>query len=405
VSTSSDELEELRHRLCASVDRHRPQLEEISLNIHRTPEVAFQEHRAAAWLTHALETGGFEVERRIAGLDTAFVARYRGGEGPVVALLAEYDALPGVGHGCCHNLIGTSAVGAAVALKEAVPDLPGTILVVGSPAEETGGGKAHLVEAGVFEGVRAAMMVHHGPVTQAVAPLIAMQEIRVEYRGKASHASSQPQDGRNALDALVLSYMSIAALRQHIRKDARVHGIITDGGTAANVVPDYAAGRFYVRAKDDEYQSALQERVLSCFRAGGEATGTRMEYGFPSKRYSAMRNNPTIVNAFRANLALLGIEEIPPDPNRSYGSTDMGNVSSVVPAIHPILAVAPSSTPAHSLEMAQYAGSDAGREGLARAAKLMALTVLDLLQHPDLLETAWEEFRDGKEAALWPASN
>ncbi len=286
-----------------------------------------------------------------------------------------------------------------MALKEAWPDLPGTILVVGSPAEETGGGKAYLVEAGVFERVAAALMVHPNMRTQVVASLISMQEMQVEYYGQSSHAASQPHDGINALDALVLAYMNVAALRQHIRPGARVHGIITHGGEAPNVIPDYAAGRFYVRAGDDDYQAALQERVIACFRAGAEATGARLEYRFPAKRYSAMRSNPTLAETFRANMALLGIEETPPDPKRGMGSSDMGNVSTVVPALHPSVAIAPQGTPSHSLIFAEYSRSEAGHEGLVQAARLMAMTVIDLLEQPELLARAQEEFRAGEVAA------
>jgi hypothetical protein len=196
-------------------------------------------------------------------------------------------------------------------------------------------GKAYLVEAGVFQDVSAAIMVHPSMKTQVVASLISMQEIVVEYWGKAAHASSKPQDGINALDALVMAYVGIATLRQHIRWDARIHGIITNGGAVPNVVPDYASGRFFVRAKDDEYLDQLVQRVLACFRSGAEATGARLEYRFPSKRYSAMRSNPTLAAVFTDNLHLLGLAETPPDPTRGSGSSDMGNVSQVVPALHP----------------------------------------------------------------------
>ncbi len=368
------------------------------MRIHSTPELAFQERQSSAWLAGALEREGFQVQRAVAGLETSFLASYRGGDGPILALVAEYDALPGVGHGCGHNIIGTSAVGAAMALKETWPDLPGTVLLVGCPAEETGGGKAYLVEAGVFEGISAALMVHPNMRTQVVASLISMQEIQVEYFGRSAHAASQPHDGINALDALVLAYVNIAALRQHVRPGARVHGVITHGGEAPNVIPDYAAGRFYVRGPDDDYQAELQERVIACFKAGAEATGARLEYRCPAKRYSAMRSNPTLAEVFRANMTLLGIEETPPDPKRGMGSSDMGNVSTVVPALHPSLAIAPQGTPSHSLVFAEYSRSDAGHDGLVLAARLMALTILDLLEQPELLARAQEEFRAGKVA-------
>ena len=388
-------LETLKTDLQSAGDRLRPDLEGLSLRIHAHPEIAFQEHQAAAWLSERLEQGGFAIERGVGGLATAFVGRYRGGPGPTLALVAEFDALPGVGHGCGHNIIGTSAVGAALALKEAWPTLPGEILLVGAPAEESGGGKAYLVEAGVFDGVSAALMVHPSMKTQVVASLIAMQEIVVEYFGKAAHASSKPQDGINALDALVIAYMGIATLRQHIRSDARIHGIITNGGAVPNVVPDYAAGRFFVRAPDDEYLDELVQRVLACFRSGAEATGARLEHRFPSKRYSAMRSNPTLATTFARNLQLVGLEETPPDPTRGSGSSDMGNVSQVVPALHPSIAIAPRGVAGHSLQFTEYAASAAGMQGQACATQVMALTLAELFSDPALLAQAAAEFRSG----------
>ncbi len=389
------ELSTRKAALREAVARLRPDLEALSLRIHAHPEIAFEERKAAAWLAERMEQGGFAVERGAGGLETAFLARYRGGPGPTLVILAEYDALPGVGHGCGHNIIGTSAAGAALALKAAWPDLPGEVLLVGAPAEESGGGKGYLVEAGVFADVAAALMVHPSMKTQVVASLIAMQEVVVEYHGRASHASSKPQDGINALDALVLAYMNIAALRQHIRSDARVHGVITNGGGVPNVVPDHTSGRFFMRARDDAYLDELQERVLACFRAGAEATGARLEYRFPSKRYAAMRSNPTLATLFAANLHALGLEETPPDPTRGSGSSDMGNVSQVVPALHPSIAIAPAGVAGHSLEFARYAGSPDGMAGLASAASVMALTVADLFGRPDLLAQAASEFRAG----------
>jgi amidohydrolase len=389
-------LETLKTACQAAVDRLAPELEALSLRIHAHPEIAFQERQAAAWLSDRLEQGGFTVERGVAGLETAFVGRYRGGPGPVLAIVGEFDALPGVGHGCGHNIIGTSAVGAALALKEAWPDVPGEIMLVGAPAEESGGGKAYLVEAGLFdEPVAAALMVHPSMKTQVVASLISMQEIVVEYFGKAAHASSKPQDGINALDALVIAYVGIATLRQHIRADARIHGIITNGGAVPNVVPDYAAGRFFVRARDDQYLDETVQRVLACFRAGAEATGARVEHRFPSKRYSAMRSNPTLATTFARNLHLLGLDETPPDPARGSGSSDMGNVSQVVPALHPSIAIAPMGVAGHSLQFTEYAGSAAGMQGQAHAAKVMAMTVVELFARPDLLAQAADEFRSG----------
>jgi len=270
-------LDDLKKRAVEEIDAHRDQLIELSLRIHANPETAFQEAKAAGWLSDYLEAEGFAVERGICRLDTAFRASYGDGR-PRVAFLAEYDALAGIGHGCGHNIIAAASVGAAVAVKSIIPETGGTVAVIGTPAEEAAGGKVFMASRGAFDDLDVAMLVHPGNRDAAVTYALACLELSVQYFGRAAHAAARPEAGINALDALVIAYNSVSALRQHIRESARIHGIITDGGQAVNVVPERSAASFLLRAEDDDYLEELKEKVLACFRAGAEATGARLEY-------------------------------------------------------------------------------------------------------------------------------
>lgn len=385
------EIEELKSLVQEEVDAHRRELIDLSLRIHGNPETAFVEFKACGWLVEFLEENGFQVEKGTAGLPTAFKAVYGQGT-PVIAILAEYDALPGVGHACGHNIMGASAVGAGVAAKRAADALGGTIVVFGTPGEEGSGGKVVMVKEGAFAGVDAALIVHPGVRNITLSHSLACIGLKVEFFGRSSHAAARPEEGINALDALILSFNNINALRQHIRSTARIHGIITDGGAAPNVVPSHAAGSFIVRAADDAYLEELRERVLRCFEAGAAATGARLEYRWADETYAAMRTNRVLAGLFGANLRLLGREVQKPDPRRGFGSTDMGNVSAVVPSIHPSVAIAPVGTLSHSPDFAAAACSEAGHQGLLDAAKAMAMTAVDLLGDPALLSAVREEF-------------
>ncbi|MBI2862081.1 MAG: M20 family metallopeptidase [Chloroflexi bacterium] len=376
------------------VDQLLPELLTISHAIHANPETAFHEHSAAQLLTDFLERNGFSVQRGVADLPTAFRATFRGTvDGPTVAVVAEYDALPKLGHACGHNIIATASVGAAVALSRVAPDLPGTLVVLGTPGEEGGGGKIIMLERGAFQGVDAAMIVHPSVRNQTVSRSLATKHFKAEFFGKAAHASSAPNQGINALDALILSYNNLSALRQHLRADARIHGIITDGGEAPNIIPAHTAAQFIIRARDRGYLEHLTERVMQCFQAGAQATGARLEITFTEAGYAAMRPNVTIAEAFAANMRALGLKVRDPDPARGLGSTDMGNVSEVIPSIHPYIAIAPEGVVGHSPEFAEAARSEAGDLAVRNAAKALAATTLDLMSNPALLEKAKEEFR------------
>ncbi len=386
-------IEKLKVSVTGEIDAQHHQLSELSLKIHDNPELGFHEVKAAAWLTRYLERNGFSIEQGICELPTAFRASYGQGK-PTIAILAEYDALPGLGHACGHNLIGTCAVGAAVASKLAIDQFGGSILVIGTPAEEIYGGKMMMVDRGAFNDVDMAMMVHPSVYNTATFRSLASQNLEVEFFGKAVHAAARPEAGINALEAMLQSFAAINSLRQHIKSTARIHGIITDGGEAANIVPAHSAANFLVRAEDDAYLDELKQRVLNCFIGAATASGARLEYRWGKIRMAAMRNNLTLARLFRQNMQSLG-RRMPlfSDPRRGSGGTDMANVSQVVPGIHPFVAIAPVGVAAHSTQFAEAAASEAGIRGLVDAAKALAMTAVDLVANPEVVSKVKEEFQ------------
>lgn len=392
--TTESRIAELKRRVQQEVETRRQELIDLSLRIHASPELAFKEEQAAALLSDYLERDGFRVERGICSLATAF--RASAGEGkPVIGLLAEYDALPGLGHGCGHNIIGTASTAAGIAVKTVLSETGGTIAVIGTPAEEVYGGKIIMAERGAFADLDCAMLAHPGAAEIASTSALALAELEVEYFGRAAHAAARPEDGVNALDALIIAYNAISALRQHIRSSARVHGIITDGGKAPNIVPDHAAASFLVRAEEDGYLEELKERVLACFRAGAQATGARLEYRWAGLQYAAMQSNAPLAEAYRRNMESLG-RTVRPAGGPPVFSTDMGNVSAIVPAIHPLVAIAPPDVALHTAEFAVYAASEDGHRGLIDAAKSLAMTAVDFLVDSDLRRQVQQAFYGGE---------
>ena len=388
-------VEKLKASITGEIDSQRHQLNELSLKIHTNPELGFHEVKATAWLTQYLEEKGFSIERGICGLPTAFRASYGQGE-PAIAILAEYDALPGLGHACGHNLIATCAVGAAVASKLAIDQFGGSILVIGTPAEETYGGKVIMADKGAFNNVDMAMMVHTGVYDTATIQALANQSLEVEFFGKSAHAAARPEAGINALEAMLNSFAAINSLRQHIKSTARIHGIITDGGQAANIVPAHCAGNFLVRAEDNTYLDELKERVINCFVGAATASGARLEYRWGKVRYAPMRNNLTLARLFQQNMQSLGRRMQLFNPNSALGSTDMGNVSQLVPSIHPIVAIAPKNVLGHSPQFAEAAASETGIRGLIDAAKALAMTAVDLIVNPNIATKVKKEFQQQK---------
>ena len=384
----------LKREVCASVDAMANQLVAVSREIHAHPELAFEEHRASALLVDTLRKGGLAVEPGAYGLETAFEAEFGPDGRPCVALLAEYDALPEIGHACGHNLIATAAVGAGLALTRLAAQLPGRVRVLGTPAEERGGGKELMARNGALEGVGAALMIHPAGINLVGMPSIAIGEVEAVYRGNAAHASAMPEHGINALDALVCAYQSISALRQHIRESERIHGIITDGGQAPNIVPERAAGHFYVRAAGPAPLEELKRRVEGCFRAGANATGASLELAWGDVDYLPLRFNAALASCFQHNAERLGRSFVPMEliPPRVAGSTDMGNVSHRVPAIHPMLAAAPPHCTIHHPEFTKWAGSELGDAAALDGAKSLAMTALDFLCDEDLQRRARLDF-------------
>ncbi len=388
--SDSTHVKELKQEVCDAVDGMRDELLRISHAIHANPELAFEECAAASLLVEAMRSFGLDVNAGAYGLETAFESEFGPDAAPCVAILAEYDALPQIGHACGHNLIAVSGVGAGLALAALGPRVPGRVRVLGTPAEEHGCGKELMAREGALDGVDAALMMHPSGVNLANMPCIAMAELEVVYHGQAAHASAMPERGVNALDAMMLGYNAMAALRQHIGRDERVHGIITDGGQAPNVVPERTAGHFYARAANFEALTPLKQRVEACFRAGATATGCEIEVLWGAADYRDFLYNAPLADSFVANAETLGREFFPWQklPASMKGSTDMGNVSYRVPSIHPMLASAPPHVTIHNPEFEKWSGSEMGDTAALDGAKTLAMTALDYLTDTKLRERA-----------------
>jgi amidohydrolase len=361
------------------IDRERDALIALSHRIHAHPELGFEEERAAGWTAEMLDAAGFRVERGVCELPTAF--RARAGSGPLhVAVCAEYDCLPDIGHACGHNVIAASAVGAGLALARVADDVGLTVTVLGTPAEENGGGKILLLERGAFAGVHAAMMVHPAPFDAVEPPMIAIQQFDVHYHGKAAHASAFPERGVNAADALVVAQTAIGLLRQHIRPTDRVHGIVLRGGEAPNVVPAHTSARYVVRAKHLRELDAIRAKVMRCFEAGALATGATLEVRNEGRPYAEVVHDAEIAAAYRRNAEAIGrsFVDFGPAAERFAASTDMGNVSLAIPSIHPAVGV--DSLPAvnHQPEFAAHCATPAADRALVDGAVGLAWTAIDL---------------------------
>ena len=365
---------------------------EVSHAIHDKPELAFEEHFACEVLAQTLRDHDLEVETGVYSLETAFATTINSDQaGPTVAVLAEYDALPQIGHACGHNIIATSALGATLALNAVAASLPGRVKLLGTPAEERGGGKELMARAGAFEGIDAALMIHPAGVNLATMPSICVAEVEVIYHGKSSHASAMPHKGINALDGLLLAYQAISNLRQHIRSTERIHGIVKDGGAAPNIVPDRTVGQFFVRAANEQELRALKPRVQACFAAGATGSGCTVEVNWAGVDYLDINTNWPLAERFRYHAEQLGREFIDDDQALKFGagSTDMGNVSYRLPSIHPMLAVAPPNVVIHHPDFAQWARSEKGDAAVIDGAKALALTAAEYLLSPQLqLESA-----------------
>jgi amidohydrolase len=386
--------EDVKTMVMEEVDRRAPELRDLALRIHAHPEVGFHEVQAAAWLTDFLAQHGFSVRKGICDMPTAFEARVGDGR-PAIAFLAEYDALPEIGHACGHNLIAAASVGAALGAARALGQLGGSVLVIGTPAEEVSGGKVLMANRGWFRDLDAAMLVHPDNADIATAQALACQTLEIEFVGKAAHAAARPEAGINALEAMLLSFAAVNSLRQHIRSSSRVHGVITDGGQAVNVVPAHSAATFLVRARDDAYLDELKERVLNCFVGAATATGAELKFKWDEARYATMRNNMPLARLYQQNMRRLKRHPLLTESRDAFGSTDMGNVSQLVPSIQPYVAIAAGAL-IHSQEFAVAARSEEGIRGMLDAARAMALTAVDLLADPAKMDEVRGDFQRAK---------
>ena len=391
----------------SAIDKSRQALFDLSRDIHSHPELNYQEYYSSNALAGFLENRGIQVERGIGGLETAFSATIPGGagDGPTIAVLAEYDALPEIGHGCGHNLIAMAAMGAAIGLQETAQDLPGRAVIIGTPAEEGGGGKIKLLEAGVFDGVDATLSSHPSSNRTTIpeaAPggeswSLAMVGYRYMYHGRAAHAAAAPEAGINALNAVIHLFTGIDALRQHLRDDVRIHGVITDGGMAPNVVPEFAAANFMLRCRNRRHLSdEVVGKVRQVAEGAASMTGASLEVQEFYPFYENVQPNVVLAQAVGANARSLGIEPDEPVAGRpgSGASTDFGNVSQVMPAFELRYAVSQEPVASHTREMRDTAVTDLALSNALVVAKTLSLTASDLLRDSALLEAAKAEFAD-----------
>ena len=388
-----------------AIDAAREELFGIALDIHAHPELNYQEFHAAKLLSDTLEAHDFAVERGIGGVETAFRATLEGGDGdgPTVAVLAEYDALPEIGHGCGHNLIAMAGLGAGLGVQANMKNLPGRLVVIGTPAEEGGGGKIKLLEAGVFDGVDICLSSHPSSNRTIIPQDIPMDEswslamvgFRYIYHGKAAHAAAAPEEGINALNSLIHLFTGIDALRQHLREDMRIHGIITDGGLAPNVVPEFAAANFMLRCRDRNYLSdVIVGKVLKIAEGAALITGATLEVEPYYPFYENVLPNAVLAENFRANAEAVGMRIDAPTGGRrgSGASTDFGNVSQVLPSLELRYAVSETPVPSHSRQMTETAITETALSSALNVAKVLSLTAGDFLRDPARLKEAQAEF-------------
>lgn len=389
-------IEQIKSIVCDDIDNRAKDLIEISREIHAHPELNFEEHFAHNILSEYIADSGIDVTRGAFELETAFDVSIKCGTGPTVAVLCEYDALPGIGHACGHNIIAAAGLGAGVALSAVVELCGGNLRLMGTPAEEGGGGKIEMARRGAFENVKAAMMIHPADRDLARMNAIAIQQLFVRYEGLAAHAAMSPYMGKNALDAAVLGYMNVAALRQHIRTTERVHGIFTKSGEKPNIVPREAEMDWYVRSDNIESLQPLKQRVAKCLEAGAMAADCTINFQWQKNTYADLVDNLPLLKSYIQNSAQFGrILTAESLAGTGGGSTDMGNLSYLVPSIHPMIQVAPSGVSLHSAEFAEYTAGDAANSAILDGAKIMAMTAIDLWLSASLQAQVHQAFGSG----------
>ncbi|WP_085993464.1 M20 family metallopeptidase [Oceanobacillus senegalensis] len=382
----------MKEQLSVTVKGIQDKLWKMNNQLYENPELGDKEFESMKLLTHFLMEHDFKVETGKVNRPTAFKAVYKSEKpGPTIAYLAEYDALPGVGHGCGHNLIGTMSVGAGVALSKVVHETGGNVVVLGTPAEETNGAKVPMSEQGIFDDIDVAMILHPSDQSYESGDSLAMDAIQYAFKGKSAHAAASPEKGINALDSVIQLFNGINALRQHVTSDVRIHGVISEGGQAANVVPDYAVAQFYIRAKDRNYLNEVVEQVKNIAEGAALMTGASLEISNYELSYDDMITNQTLSNAFDKNIRQTYHHEIQP-PKQGTGSIDMGNVSHVVPAIHPYIGLNKPGLVHHTTEFADKTVSEDGCETLVSGVLALAQTGFDVIVDEELLKKIKNEF-------------
>lgn len=383
----------MKNKIMKFIDKITPELNALSLEIYNNPELGYEEFVACKLHTDILRKHGFTVEENFSGVETGFKAVYKGQkEGLTVAYMAEYDALPGIGHGCGHNLLGTVSTGAGIVLKHIIDEIGGTVIVFGTPAEETSGAKVTYVENNEFDGVDIAMMAHPASEYTKSGTSLALEPVQFEFFGKTAHAASAPEKGINALDGAIQTFNSVNALREHIRSDSRVHGVIIEGGKAANIVPEYAKVQYYVRSTTKTYNMELLEKVKNCARGAALATGTELKITKFEFNYDNMVTNETLSNVFNDKIyEISGITMS--EPPKSTGSIDAGQVSQVCPTIHPYFDVTNDKTiVGHTRELADSTLKDYAKEQMKNTIAALVLTAAEVIQDKKLYEKIKYEF-------------
>ena len=390
------DIAKIKQQVCADIDSRSADLISISHEIHAHPELNFQEKFAHEILTQYIADSKLKVDRGAFELDTAFDVSVRGGNGPTVAVICEYDALPGIGHACGHNIIAAAGLGAGVALSALAELCGGNLRLMGTPAEEGGGGKVEMARKGAFKNIDAAMMIHPSDQDLARMNAIAIQQLFVRFEGLAAHAAVSPDRGKNALDAAVLGYMNVAAMRQHIRPTERVHGIFTKAGEKPNIVPREAEMDWYVRSDTIESLQPLKARIAKCLEAGAMAADCTISFDWQKNTYADLVDNLPLLTSYVQNSAQMG-RALTTDllPGTGGGSTDMGNLSYLVPSIHPMLQVAPRGVSLHSAQFAEFTASKDADKAVLDGAKIMAMTAIDVWLSETLNSDMQEAFGDG----------
>jgi amidohydrolase len=395
-------LSDIKKAVINEIDKEKERYYELSKKLHQNPELGLREYKAAKLLTSELEKDGFKIEYCFMKIETAFKGEFKGNsESPIIALLAEYDALPEIGHGCGHNFIAISTLAAALAVSKAMKKLDGKLIIIGTPDEEgTAKGskdsksKVKMVNNGVFDNIDAVIEIHPYSKNAVDSKFLALDAIEIIFRGKAAHAAASPEKGINALDAVIQTFNGINALRQHLREDHRIHGIVTNGGKAPNIVPEKAAAFFFIRSADREYSDLLLKRIKACAEGAASATGAKMTFKILPNSLESMKTNNTLSRIFEKNLRDLGSEIEELKEHEGKGSSDIGNVSQVVPTIHPFVSVGSKNVVLHSREFAEATVSKSGLEAMITASKAIAMTCVELFFNHKIIEDAKEEFQN-----------